>query len=77
MSGFFSAYEEAAQQLWEGAAEEALRLVESVSLQAWDGRGDLRVEASALLFLSWQISEYTEDVFLPDDCFLLLKLSLE
>lgn len=50
MSGFFSAYEEAAQQLWEGAAEEALRLVESVSLQAWDGRGDLRVEASALLF---------------------------
>lgn len=27
--------------------------------------------------LPWQISEYIEEVFLPDDCFILVKLSLE
>lgn len=69
--------EEAAQQLWEGPAEEATCLVDSVSVQAWHERGDLRVEASALLCCPRQISEHTEEVFLPDDCSLLLKLSLE
>lgn len=27
--------------------------------------------------LTPQISEYIEEVFLPDDCFILIKLSLE
>ena len=27
--------------------------------------------------LTLQISEYIEEVFLPDDCFILVKLSLE
>lgn len=27
--------------------------------------------------LNLQISEYIEEVFLPDDCFILVKLSLE
>lgn len=30
-----------------------------------------------LRLLPWQISEYIEEVFLPDDCFILVKLSLE
>lgn len=35
------------------------------------------IETFLSFYYSLQISEYIEEVFLPDDCFILVKLSLE
>ncbi|KAM7319833.1 hypothetical protein ACRRTK_021516 [Alexandromys fortis] len=61
--------EEAAQELWEGPAEEATCLVDSVSVQAWDGRGDLRVEASALLCCHGRSQSTLKKFFSPMTAF--------